>query len=389
MRNYSLHNTVWKNRGHELDALAEKMLDKNMKWILIGNQEEKNEFQIRTNCEMNVVNDEEAEKIKDIVKAVDLGVICLSRDRNLYEKHREEFERAGIEENDRFFQGEVFQMVFDVYKHGQIKIDRIEVFMTSNCTLNCEKCVAYIPYFKHKVVASFENLKQDMDLLFGKVDYVFKLKLLGGECFLHPDLIAYVDYIYSKYHKQIGSIRIGTNGTIMPSDEIVSMCKRNEVIVDISDYSQAVPELNKLEAVKEKLLNNGVMVDIKRTGEQWLDMGFPDGGRSKIEDEDALRAHFEKCAMFCRQFADGKLFYCCSNCAAVKAGLYELNENDYFDFNEDFELKELLEYELGYSKLGHTSFCSVCQGGSDEANPHHVEVAKQVEKTVMRRVEIL
>lgn len=383
MRNYSLHNTVWRNRGHELDALAEKMLNQNMKWILIGNQEEKNEFQTRTDCELNVVNDEEAEKIKDIVKAVDLGVICLSRDRNLYEKHREEFERAGIEENDRFFQGEVFQMVFDLYKHGQIKIDRIEVFMTSNCTLNCEKCVAYIPYFKHSVVAPFESLKQDMDLLFGKVDYVFKLKLLGGECFLHPDLIAYVDYIYSNYHNQIGSIRIGTNGTIMPSDEIVSMCKRNQVIVDISDYSQAVPELNKLEAVKEKLLSNGVMVDIKRTGEQWLDMGFPNGGKSKIDDEDALRAHFEKCAMFCRQFADGKLFYCCSNCAAVKAGLYELNENDYFDFNEDFESKELLEYELGYSNLGHTSFCSVCQGGSEEANSHHVEVAKQVEKTIM------
>lgn len=383
MRNYSIHNTVWKNKGHELDTLAEKMLNKNMKWLLIGNQEEINEFQGRTNHELDLVNEEEAEKIKDIDKAVDLGVICLHKDRNLYEKSREKFERAGIKENDRFFQGEVFQMIFDVYKHGQIKIDRVEVFMTSNCTLNCEKCVAYIPYFKHRVVAPFESLKQDMDLLFGKVDYVFKLKLLGGECFLHPDLIAYVDYIYSNYHKQIGSIRIGTNGTIMPSDEIVSMCKRNEVIVDISDYSQAVPELNKLEAVKEKLLNNGVMVDIKRTGEQWLDMGFPDSSRAKVEDEDALRAHFEKCAMFCRQFADGKLFYCCSNCAAVKAGLYNLNENDYFDFNEDFELKELLEYELGYSKLGHTSFCSVCQGGSDEANSHHVEVAKQVEKTIM------
>ena len=27
MRNYSIHNTVWKNKGHELDALAMKMLN--------------------------------------------------------------------------------------------------------------------------------------------------------------------------------------------------------------------------------------------------------------------------------------------------------------------------------------------------------------------------
>lgn len=382
MRNYSIHNTVWKNKGHELDALAEKMLNADMKWILVGNQNEKDEFQRRTNCELNVLDEEVLEDIEDIGKITDIGIICVNKDRVLYEKTREEWTRAGIKENDRFFQGEVFQMVFDVYKHRQIRIDRIEIFMTSNCTLNCEKCVAYIPYFKHRVVTPFETLKQDIDLLFGKVDYVFKLKLLGGECFLHPDLIAYVDYIYSNYHEQIGSIRIGTNGTIMPSDEIVSMCKRNEVIVDISDYSRAVPKLNKLEAVKKKMLNSGVMVDIKRTGEQWLDMGFPDS-RSKIEDEDELKLHFEKCAMFCRQFADGKLFYCCSNCAAVKAGLYELNENDYFDFKEDFTAKELLEYELGYSSLGHTSFCSVCQGGSDEANSHHVEVARQVEKTIV------
>ena len=119
------------------------------------------------------------------------------------------------------------------------------------------------------------------------------------------------------------------------------------------------------------------MVDIKRTGEQWLDMGFPIS-KPEGKNEEMLRKHFEKCAMFCRQFADGKLFYCCSNCAAVKAGLYELNENDYFDFAENFNRKELLEYELGFSKLGHTSFCSVCQGGSEEANPWHVEVAKQL-----------
>lgn len=379
MRNYSIHNTVWKNKGHELDALAMKMLNADMKWILVGNQNEKNEFQRRTNGELHVLDERDLGDTETIAKTADIGVVCVHKDRDLYELCRDEFDRAGLQENDRFFQGEVFQMVFDVYKHGQIKIDRIEIFMTSHCTLNCEKCVAYIPYFKHSVVARLEDLKQDMDLLFGKVDYVFKLKLLGGECFLHPNLVEYVDYIYQNYHKQIGSIRVGTNGTIMPSDEIISMCKRNEVIVDISDYSQAILKFNKLEAVKEKLLEDGVKVDIKRTGEQWLDMGFP-VSRSKVEDEEALRTHFEKCAMFCRQFADGKLFYCCSNCAAVKAGLYELNENDYFDFKEDFKQEELLEYELGYSRLGHTSFCSVCQGGSDEANPHHVEVARQIEK---------
>ncbi len=378
MRNYSMHDLVWKNRGHELDALAEKMLDTGTKWILIGNPKEKEEFIRRTQDRPPVLD--AAGSVKealDLVREAGRSVICLYKDRASYETCRDEFERAGIRENDRFFQGEVFQMVYDVYRYGRIKLDRVEIFMTSRCTLNCEKCVAYIPYFKDRVVTPLESLKQDIDLLFGKVDYVFKLKLLGGECFLHPDLIEYVDYIYEHYHEQIGSIRIGTNGTILPSDEIAAMCLRDEVTVDISDYSRAVPALNKLEAVREKLEAEGVRTDIKRTGEEWLDMGFPVVG-SKLEDETRLRAHFEKCAMFCRQFADGRFFYCCSNCSAVKAGLYELKEDDYFDFRRDFDPKELLEYELGYSRLGHTSFCSVCQGGSDEANPYHVEIARQM-----------
>lgn len=377
MRNYSMHNLIWRNRGHELDFLAEKMLAENVKFVLVGSQEEKEEFKKRTNSEVPVLETVASQDIKDIQRDPNIYVICLSKDRAEYDSYKKKFEEVGMKENDRFFQGEVFQMIYDVYKHGQIKIDRIEIFMTSCCTLKCEKCISYIPYFKHKVVVPLDSLKKDIDLLFSQVDYVFKLKLLGGEGFLYPDLTAYVDYIYNNYHDRIGSIRIGTNGTINPSEEIIKMCKRNNVIVDISDYRVTVPGLSKLEAVKEKLVSNGVAVDIKRSGEQWLDMGFPNN-KPNIKDENVLREHFEKCAMFCRQFADGKLFYCCSNCAAVKAGLYELNRTDYFDFRKSFHKKELLEYELGFSELGHTSFCSVCQGGSEEANPYHVEVAKQI-----------
>ena len=377
MRNYSMHNLIWKNRGHELDLYAKKILNKNAQFILVGSQEEKDSFEKETGYELAILENADFQDIADIERSSNVCIICLYKERTMYDRCKKEFEEAGMKENDRFFQGEVFRMIYNVYKHEQIKIDRIEIFMTSYCTLKCEKCISYIPFFKHRVVMPLDSLIKDIDLLFSKVDYVFKLKLLGGEGFLYPDLPTYVDYIYNNYRDRIGSIRIGTNGTIDPSEEIIKMCKRDEVIVDISDYRVTVPGLSKLEAVKEKLEDNGIVVDVKRSGEQWLDMGFPNN-KPKLKGEEALREHFEKCAMFCRQFADGKLFYCCSNCAAVKAGLYELNKLDDFDFDKDFNKKELLEYELGFSQLGHTSFCSVCQGGSEEANPYHVEVAKQV-----------
>lgn len=284
---------------------------------------------------------------------------------------------GGVLKDCQFISGELFSMIYDVYREKRIRLDRIEVFLTSYCTLNCEKCIAYMPYFRHKFHVSLENLKQDADILFSKIDYVFKIKLLGGEGLLYPQLIQYIDYLHDNYGEKIGSIRIGTNGTIFPNQDILEMCKRDNVTLDISDYTIAIPERCKIEEVKQLCIENGVSYDIKRTGEQWLDMGFP-GNIPEEKNEEELREHFHKCAMFCRQFNNGKLYFCCSNFAAVHAGLFPENENDYFDFNREFTKKELLEYEVGYSNLGHTTFCAVCRGCSDEANPLHVEVAKQV-----------
>ena len=204
MRNYSMHNLIWKNRGHELDLYAKKILNKNAQFILVGSQEEKDSFEKETGYELAILENADFQDIADIERSSNVCIICLYKERTMYDRCKKEFEEAGMKENDRFFQGEVFRMIYNVYKHEQIKIDRIEIFMTSYCTLKCEKCISYIPFFKHRVVMPLDSLIKDIDLLFSKVDYVFKLKLLGGEGFLYPDLPTYVDYIYNNYRDRIG-----------------------------------------------------------------------------------------------------------------------------------------------------------------------------------------
>lgn len=390
MRNYSIHPTVWENKGHELDELARIMLNEKNEYYVIGSKEEIERFYRRTGryaeqfsafllseCGLLDLNGVSASLEEEVPIKDNTVIICATTNRAKYELVRDIWKEKGIIENQRFFQGEIFSMVYDVYVRNQIRIDRIEIFLTSRCTLNCEKCVSYIPYFHEKTDMPLEQLKRDADLLFQKVDYIYKLKLLGGEGLLYPHLIAYIDYLHDNYGGKIGTIRIGTNGTILPDEDILAMCRRNHVTLDISDYSVAVPDRCKLSEIKELCYKYGVAVEIKRTGEQWLDLGFPNVTGSQKEEE-ALREHFHGCAMFCRQFAQGKMWFCCTNFAAVCAGLFTGNENDYFDFEADFSKKELLEYELGYSHLGHTTFCNVCGGCSEEVNSRHIEVAKQM-----------
>lgn len=389
MRNFSIKNTVWQNPGHELDEMAQYVLDEKKKILLLGKAYEIERFLDNNRAVPihGVITEDKWDRAD--IKSMQLDelfqgreeylCVCVARDRSEYDRIKDRVTRFNPEftENRNFFQGEVFQAVYYVYKKNEIRIDRIEIFLTPCCTLNCEKCIAFIPYFKDRKPTSLKMLMQDADLLFSRVDYVFKLKLLGGEGFLYPHLEEYIDYLYDQYGEKIGEVRIGTNGTIFPSPAIKDCCRRHNVIVDISDYTAAVPERCKLSEMIAILKREGIRYDVKRVGEQWLDMGFPNQV-PEAKSEDELRMHFQKCAMFCREFYDGKFYFCCSNFAAARTGLFPENENDFFDFKRDFSKKELLEYELGYSRMGHTTFCSMCFGCSEEANPRHVEVARQM-----------
>ncbi len=377
MRNFSIKNTVWKNRGHEFDEIADNIFLRDKRYYIYGLDKENSKLSERMTSGVKSGKVIVIKQKEDVVFESSSIVICTFLERKEYEEAVHYFSEIGFQENRNLFQGEVFRMLYDVYVRNEIRIDRIEIFLTSCCTLNCEKCIAYIPYFKKVVHTPLEQLKQDADILFSQVDFVEKIKVLGGEGLLYPNLIEYLDYLHEHYGEKIGSIRIGTNGTILPNQKILKMCKRNNVTMDISDYTNAVPELCKLEEVRELCVNNGVAVDIKRTGEQWLDMGFPNNiPPEKTEEE--LKNHFEKCAMFCRQYSNGKLYYCCSNFAAVHIGLFPDDENNYFDLRKSFMKTELMEYEIGFCNLGHTTFCNVCNGGAEELNPYHVEVAKQL-----------
>lgn len=394
MRNFSIKDMKWTNRGHQLDGVASIFMREENDFYLIGAEKEIRSFCKRIGRILYVkkqikgmVLTEYSETIQGIdipvINDVDIPqnpnsiIICTSFERNKYEAVKQLFKGYGFEENIQFFQGEVFAMIYEVYALNKISIDRVEIFMTSYCSLKCEKCIAYIPYFKKQEHIPIGQLKRDADILFSKVDFVYKFKVLGGEGLLYPNLVEYIEYVCLRYADKIGSFRIGSNGTIYPKQEVLDVCKKYHVMIDISDYICAIGYMSKLDKVIKICIENGVMVDVKRTGEQWLDMGFPTnipGARN----EEQLAKHFSKCAMFCRNFHKGRLYYCCSNFAAVKAGLFPESDNDYFDFNRGFTKQELLEYELGYSNLGHTTFCEVCRGCSNEVNPFHVEVAKQV-----------
>jgi len=391
MRNFCIHNTRWINRGRELDALGNRVTKTGRPFYLVGDKNEiqgfyeefSNEITIRgcihqlTELQregFRVISPEEAAKILSPEQA---GIICVSLSREEYEANAGYWAALGYKENENFFQSELFRMVFFLYKHGEIRLDRVEVFITSYCTLNCEKCMAFIPYFKKREHVPLAALIRDLDILFAKVDFVYMLKVLGGEPLLYPHLVEYLSYLCTNYRKQAGTIRLGVNATILPSGPVMDICLKYDIVMDVSDYSSALPGQCRFEQMLAFLEEHGVRHATKRHGEQWLDLGYP-GNPARFPTNVEVASHFHKCAMYCRDFFGGKLYFCCANFRAVQAGLFPANENDYLDFRNEPTKKEILEFETGFSPLGHTTFCNVCRGLSIEANPIRVPLAKQL-----------
>ncbi len=380
MRNFSFKKTYWGNSGTELDVLGKACIQ-DLPVLLVGTTKEIQEFRGEFSnelCWLPRADNYSTAINNELCVPGKARVICVSTASTDYERYRFYWESRGFRENYDFVQSDVFRPVYYLYKYNNVHLDRIEIFMTSHCSLNCDKCVAFIPYFKKKFHRSLDSLTNDLDILFSKVDFVRKLKLLGGEGLLYPKLAEYIEYIYNNYSDHIGTVRIGTNGTILPKQRILDVCRQYGVIIDVSDYSQAVPNLCHKDELLSLLEKSCVQYEIKRTGESWLDIGFPTTPQYTLFTEGSkAKEHFQKCAMFCRNFKDGKLWFCCFNFAAVNAGLFPENNNDFLDLRNNVSKHNIVEFELGLSILGHTTFCQVCAGGSMEANPNSIPVAIQ------------
>lgn len=107
----------------------------------------------------------------------------------------------------------------------------------TQCNLKCRECHTYMPYFpkdKH-YMADFPTFKKDVDTLLSHLDLMPSFRLQGGEPLMVRDLPKMVKYACSK--RQIQHIQVVSNGTILPSEELLEAMKHPKVMLSLSDYS--------------------------------------------------------------------------------------------------------------------------------------------------------
>lgn len=263
---------------------------------------------------------------------------------------------------------------------GKVHLGKIITSVTTRCNLKCRYCSLFMSYYKEPQDYPYDMLCRDVDLLFSLVDYISVFVVMGGEPFLYPDLKQYLVYIAEHYGRitgrggvqagngSIGKIQLITNGSVLPSADLLEVIRAHDIEVRVSDYSASVSYQKRLLEFLALLKENHIRhIVFEQT--EWIDFGFPHDKVNMGETRETLRNHMMKCHGMCQMLHNGRYYYCSSAWSAEECGLYELeNETDYLELSDLVMEKEagkvkLLDYYKGnLPGSGHVSFCKVCRG---------------------------
>lgn len=263
---------------------------------------------------------------------------------------------------------------FNFLLNKKVSIPQIDFLITTNCTLNCENCASLIPCYdyekRHNL--SFKQFKSDLDDLLSVVDKIYRLKLIGGEPFLVEDLNEMLEYVCKQ--KQVISVEITTNGTIIPDDKICETLKKysRKALVVLSDYSEN-KDLNciKFDEIKNKLEKYDIYTVFSKYN--WFEIGNI-SWRNKTNNE--LIQSFEQCwQKDCLAFSEGVLYNCTRTAAIARLTDFQVPQSEFVNIRDQDKSSLLNKLNQFFAKE-FFSTCAFC----NTVLINDIQPSKQIQK---------
>ena len=251
---------------------------------------------------------------------------------------------------------------------GYIYLYHVELPLTQRCNLRCKHCSFFMPYFKNPVDFPLEDLIKYIDRLHEAVDSVQIFRILGGEPFLYKDLYAIVKKAIAC--QKFKTIEIVTNGTIVPSAELLDLMKGQRVKIQISYYGKLSRNAEKIKAVCDEAGVSCVIRDPK--DKTW---GYAGDLHNRGRTAKELKKQLKRCGNICRNFQNGKLYFCPRASFGSKLGMPD-SPNDFVDFTQDVDVKTRKKQIFELNQKRFIAACNYCDEGTEYDIP--VPVAEQL-----------
>lgn len=381
----------WINKGHEYDAVYQE-INKKKSFYLFGAGDYGRQFTHIFDTEINIkgyidndtlkqgqmINGKNCYSLDEITLASDEGII-VTMSQIARVKPIEQLKRHGYKKDINFFIIEEFLSVYFVYKKAKVYFSSISFLPSTVCNLKCRHCLNFNPFAKKYFVRELEDLIEDVDTFFHCVDHIMLFHVSGGETLLYKHIADLIEYIDQHYGDRIDTLRLVTNGTIVPSEDVLNKLRHCNVEITVDDYREAVPQYReKFDELLCKLDEYKIRYYVNKV-ESWIDLAPERTDYSNLEEEELIK-HRTECNQSWQELRGGKLYNCNYAAYATVAGIAgEQDLEEVYDlrgFTEE-KKKELVEFRLGYTQKGYTNFCKKCRGFTPE-NIEEVEPALQV-----------
>lgn len=237
-------------------------------------------------------------------------------------------------------------------------IPNLDLPLTTACSLNCVYCSHSIPLAEPRHF-SVDAVLDDLDKLLS-VSYVTCLAIMGGEPFVYPQLIDFINkYNTLRNKKNIGFTRVVTNGTVLPSDDFFKAYKElSNAYIYISNYGD---KSKNSKAIAEKAEKYGVKTYLCPMETDWMSLGDCSFARQYSAAE--LQHLYAVCGSHaCVQLFDGHLYACGRVPVLNEDGVIPYAETDFCDVrgSNEKELKEKLHQYL--FQKPYLEGCRYCDG---------------------------
>ncbi len=234
----------------------------------------------------------------------------------------------------------------------------IEIPVTVRCTLNCKHCANLMQYYpkEQQKDIDIENLISNIQKFLDNIDYILKVRLIGGEPFLYQNLLTIIELLEKS--EKVQEINIVTNGTIVPSDYFFEQVKNKSVTVSISNYGELS---RKMEILTEKLKQNDISFEVAEELLTWMDYGKVEYCERTNEE---YQSQYKTCRAGCRTFLNGKIHICPRSSHGMDIGIIPDVPSDYVNVLESgLTKKEFKEKLIQLEKRNFIEACKYCQKG--------------------------
>lgn len=344
----------WKKKGKELDLIAEKVLEKQdrMKHIYVFGAGQMGFRCMLTLQKYGILEgfiDNDAHKqqngymgykvysLEDYLK-IRNGMIVAAVTTRYINEIVQQLTDAQLLEGEDFYTYTMFCYVIfpilSVYLYNKVYISLAQICLTERCSLKCIKCAhgCFAVDNQKAKDLTLDQVYKSADSFFSKVAFCQEFVLIGGEPLLYRHLSDAIVYIGKRYRKQIGIFSITTNGTIIPDEQLLKVCKEWEVSFDISNYGKTIPRLksnyNELTDLFER---QGIRCVLGKEDNEWVDYGFDYVNRN-VEEDDLIKV-FDACKTPCREVRENRFYFCVMARSVSENMQFHVGKDDYLDLD--------------------------------------------------------